>query len=335
MPATGRTAPTDAPVVRFGVLGAGSRIARWAVMPAIVATEGCALVAAGSDGRAADAFDRAPEMRTYDSYDAVIDDPDVDVVYIPLPNHLHLPWGVRAAEAGKHVLCEKPLAPSLHEAEQLVDACESAGVLLLEAWMTPFLPRNEAILSMLRDGGLGRVVSAHSTFTYPCAPGDHRFSVQMGGGGLLDVGVYCIEPLLAAARGADPIALTASQVLGGDGVDVSFTGSLDFGSFVGTFATSMDAPFTQTLEVHGTDGSVRVSPFHIGLRDSDRYTIVRRDGSTEVVETGPGNAYEGMVAHTRDLVRCGATTSPVRPPDDTLRLLHLEEQLRAAAVTHR
>ena len=139
--------------------------------------------------------------RAYRSYAALLEDPDVEAVYVPLPNGLHREWTERAAAAGKHVLCEKPLAPTAADAEAMVATCAAAGVILLEAYMTPFHPRAAAVEALVRSGrlgalrfGSGRLHRGPRTAVTIIAGGRSR-----GAGPLLDLGIYCVAPLLAAA----------------------------------------------------------------------------------------------------------------------------------------
>ncbi|HEX2851050.1 MAG TPA: Gfo/Idh/MocA family oxidoreductase, partial [Acidimicrobiales bacterium] len=128
------------PPVRWGVLAATATIARHAVLPALAESPKCRLVAVASASQPAGGYEAFGAERVLASYDAVVEDPDVEAVYIPLPNSLHAEWAIRAARAGKHVLCEKPLATSAVEASAMAEACDEAGVLLMEAYMTPFHP---------------------------------------------------------------------------------------------------------------------------------------------------------------------------------------------------
>src|SRR3954463_14351610 len=175
-----------------------ARIARLAVLPALEASPKCTVVATASQSAG-------------ESYDAVLGDPDVEVVYIPLPNSLQAEWTMRAAAAGKHGLCEKPLARSADEARTMALACEQAGVLLMEAYMTPFHPRSAMVADVLQRGRLGPLRFGRTAFTGVLKrPDDHRWRPEMGGGALLDVGIYCIAPLLMAAGGRAPASVRAS-----------------------------------------------------------------------------------------------------------------------------
>ena len=191
-----------APPLGWGVIGATSYVAQKAVLPAIVASPRARLVAVASQ-RAADGGG-APfgAPRAYQSYTALLEDPEVEAIYVPLPNSLHREWVERAAAAGKHVLCEKPLAPTAADARAMAAACAAAGVTLLEAYMTPYHPRAQAIEALVASGRLGALRFGRAVFTGVLdRPDDHRWRPEMGGGALLDVGIYCLAPLLVAMAG--------------------------------------------------------------------------------------------------------------------------------------
>jgi len=307
--------------VGIGVIGATSWVARDAVLPALAASPEVNLVAVGSRDRqgAADVAARFGAPHHFDGYQAVVDHPDVEAVYVPLPNGHHREWTERAARAGKHVLCEKPLAPTEHDGRAMVAACEEAGVVLMEAYMTPFHPRAEVVSQLLRDGALGRPLFARAAFTFPLAdPGNYRWVAQEGGGALLDVGVYCLTPLAAAA------------VMGATGVDVTFSGWLGFADgFSAAFVCSFDAPELQHLEVTGTLATLMVDVPFAGGATGTRARLLHRDGRLEGVGGIDGDPYLAMVEHFAAVVRGRAT--PRRGLQASVAMLGLFDRLRLAA----
>ena len=323
--AAGTEPASDAPV-RFGVLGATSRIAQKAVLPALSREPSCSVVATAS--LSGDDYDRFGADSSYRSYQELLDDPSVDGVYIPLPNSLHEQWTIKAADVGKHVLCEKPLASTAPEAARMARACDDAGVRLMEAYMTPFHPRSEALTRWLSEGRLGELRFAHSSFTFKLGTPDHRWRADMGGGALLDVGIYCLAPLLQAA-GRAPRELMASAVMRDD-VDASFSGRLDFGEgFTAAFECSFEAPFHQLLRITGTEAALVLErAFTHGFQETK---ILRRlrDGTMEEINCGGADPYQAMVAHFADVVRGRA--EPARPPAASIELLELEDRLKASA----
>src|SRR5262249_5661799 len=144
-------------------------------------------------------------------YDALLDDPDIDAVYIPLPNTLHAPWTIRAAERGKHILCEKPLAATAEEAQRVIDSCRNRGVVLLDGFMWPHHDRTRELRRLLNSGAIGAVRRVHGSFTFPMEaldPTNIRLQPALGGGSLLDVGCYPVYGI-RWAFGAEPIGAFA------------------------------------------------------------------------------------------------------------------------------
>ncbi|MBT8240168.1 MAG: Gfo/Idh/MocA family oxidoreductase [Acidimicrobiia bacterium] len=206
--------------VRFGVIGAGSFVANAAVIPAISRRDSSELVAGCSLGREPDPRWSAVAV---DRYDSVLSHPDVEAVYIPLPNHLHLPWILACARAGKHVLCEKPLALTAAEARAAAQAYDEAGVLLAEAWMTPFHQRWRSMMAHVTSGQLGSATAVRTTFTFTIKHEDrdnYRFDPAMGGGALHDVGIYCLGPAVHL-WGAQPATVEVTDQQHRNGIDLT------------------------------------------------------------------------------------------------------------------
>lgn len=321
--------------LRWGVLGATSRVARLAVLPAIVASPHARLVAAATRaaGEEATVAGLAVELggaRVDARYDEVIEDPEVEAVYVPLPNGLHAEWTRRAAAAGKHVLCEKPLSPDPAEARAMVDACNEAGVILAEAYMTPFHPRSRQLKETVASGALGELCFARAAFTFPLdRSDDHRWDPIMGAGALADVGVYCLAPLLSAA-GRRPVAVAASARLTSRRVDASLSGWLDFGGgFVAFVECSFEVPERQVLEFVGTEGAVRVEGAFTAGRGDSGFDVHGRDGRTTHVETASADPYRAMVEDFAAVVRGAAR--PERTGADAVELLEVADDLRRAA----
>ena len=183
------------PKLRWGILSTAN-IARAAVIPAIQhSTNGEVLAVASRDAQKAHDFAaRTGIGRSYGSYEALLAAPDIDAIYIALPNSLHCEWSIKAAEAGKHVLCEKPLALDAAECAQMEDAARRHGVVLMEAFMYGFHPQTVAVIALLREGALGELRLIHSAFTFRVGnPANIRLQPDLGGGALMDVGCYCVN----------------------------------------------------------------------------------------------------------------------------------------------
>lgn len=314
-------------VLAVGVIGSTSRVARLAVIPAIEASSRCSLAATAS---------LSDTSATHRDYDELLADPAVDAVYLPLPNSLHRHWTERAARAGKHVLCEKPLAATATDAAAMAEVCDEAGVVLMEAYMTPFHPRDEKIRELVGGGELGTVLFATTAFTGVLSPpDDHRFQPDMGGGALLDLGIYCISPLLWAF-GAGPGDHDALKEATGRahraplGVDASFSGFLDFGDGrTGAFRCSFEAPERQLLEIVGTEASLSVErAFTAGHHDRG-LVLSRRDGTSVSVETEGADPYLRMVDHFAAVVAGEAAVA--RPVSHAVALQRLVDRLAWSA----
>ena len=322
--------PLPASPVGWGVIGATSQVAQKAVLPAIVASPGASLVAVASESAEDGGAGCFGPRRACRAYQTVLDDPEVEAVYVPLPNSLHRAWVERAAAAGKHVLCEKPLAPTAADAEAMAAACERAGVTLSEAYMTPFHPRAAAFEALVASGRLGALRYARAAFTGVLdRRDDHRWRPEMGGGALLDVAIYCLAPLLAAA-GRTPARVEASATLAKSGVDSSFAGWLDFGDgFTATIECSFEAPERQFLEIVGTEASASVDRAYTPGPADTAIALRHRDGRVETVSAAGADPYRVMIEHFHGVVRGSA--APRRAPAASITLLAVLERLRAAA----
>jgi len=276
-----------------------------------------------------------PEMegvRVHGSYEALLADDDVEAVYIPLPNHLHREWTERAAAAGKHVLCEKPLASTAADAVAMAATCADAGVVLAEAYMTPFHPRSRALLDEVGRGRLGPLRAARAGFTFRLRdPANHRWDPACGGGSLLDVGVYCLAPLLDVAASA-PHRVSAHASLASSGVDRTFSAMLEFpGDFTAHVWCSFETPEEQVLALAGTAAAVHIERAYTPGVDDMSFTVVGVDGEASVVDTGGADPYRGMVDHFQTVVRGGSSLR--RPPSASISVLRLIDRLREAART--
>jgi xylose dehydrogenase (NAD/NADP) len=322
--------PALASPVGWGVIGATSQVAQKAVLPAIVASPGASLVAVASESAEDGGAGCFAPRRAHRAYQAVLDDPEVEAVYVPLPNSLHRAWVERAAAAGKHVLCEKPLAPTAADAEAMAAACERAGVTLGEAYMTPFHPRAAAFEALVASSRLGALRYARAAFTGVLdRRDDYRWRPEMGGGALLDVGIYCLAPLLAAA-GRTPARVEASATLAKSGVDSSFAGWLDFGDgFTATIECSFEAPERQVLEIVGTEAAAAVDRAYTPGPADTTIALRHRDGRVEAFSAGGADPYRAMIEHFDAVVRGRA--APRRSSAASITLLAVLERLRAAA----
>ncbi len=314
----------------WGILGPGF-VATRAVIPAMQqAPTACVLAVASSDEQRAQAAAlRFGIERAYVGYQALLDDPDVHAIYIALPNHLHREWTIRAAQAGKHVLCEKPLAMSAIECDEMIEACRQANVLLMEAVMYRFHPRMLHLKQMLAAGELGHIRFLHAAFSFPFdAPGNYRAYAQFGGGALLDVGSYCVN----AARwliGSEPDSIQSVISYSHKTVDFGTSAILHFGGDVSAhIQCSFAAAEHQAIEVVGTSGAVMAPLAFTAWRDDRTVLMIQRGSVFEQREFAPADPYLLMVAHFTACVLQG--TSLLYPPEDGRATLRVLDMLRNA-----
>ena len=226
--------------------------------------------------------------RAYGSYEAMLADDDVEAVYISLPNAPHVEWTIRALEAGKHVLCEKPLSRSAEEVRRAFDVADASGRLLMEAFMYRHNPQMTRLMSLIGDGAIGapRVVRTSFSFRIDDA-GDARLSRELGGGALMDVGCYCVNA--ARMLCGEPQHVHGEQVLGGDGVDVAFAGVLRFPAGVlAHFDSGLVLEESETLVVLGEEGSLHLAdPWHCRTAGIER----RSGGRREAIAVETVNSY--------------------------------------------
>ena len=323
-------------VLRWGVLST-AKIGIEKVIPATVAAARCEVVAIASRdlGRAESAASGLGVARAFGSYEELLADPDVDAVYNPLPNHLHAEWTIAAARAGKHVLCEKPLATNAAEAERMIQVCEAEGVLLMEAFMYRLHPTWEAVMASLASGSIGQLRAVQSWFSYfNDDPNDIRNQLDAAGGALYDIGCYCVN-LSRMLFGAEPIrvqgTVTRDPVTG---VDTLTSGILDFDDGVASFTCSTRAEPDQRVHIYGTEGRISLEiPFNIPW-DRPTRVFVTAGGDppvrpeTEVLMFDPANEYS-IQAERFAAAALDGDPVPIPPSDAVDNLRVIEELFRA------
>jgi xylose dehydrogenase (NAD/NADP) len=226
--------------------------------------------------------------RAHGSYEAMLADPDIDVVYISLPNSLHVEWTVRALEAGKHVLCEKPLGRRVAEVQAAFDVAEREDLLLMEAFMYRHNPQTRRLAELVAEGAVGRLRMIRSAFSFAEADDANvRLSVAMDGGALMDVGCYCVSASRLLA--GEPERVNAEQVTGGDGVDIVFAGTMRFPDDVlASFDAGLALDRRDDLEVVGDRGSLFLDdPWHCLTPVIE----LRHDGEVQRIEVETINSY--------------------------------------------
>jgi predicted dehydrogenase len=318
--------------MRWGVLSTAN-IGAGRVIPAIVASSNGRLagVASRDLARAERLAARYPGARAFGSYDALLADPEIEAVYIPLPNQLHAEWTIRAAQAGKHVLCEKPLAGSPEDVRRMIAACRDAGVLLLEAFMYRFHPQIRWALGQIAAGAIGAVRLVRGAFSFDIAgrPNDVRLSAALAGGSLMDVGCYPLN-FCRAVYGGPPVAAAARVIVPpGSEVERTTAAVLDFGQDrLGVIDCSFDQPEYQFAEVVGERGRlVLPRPFTPFLTEP----VVRIERGDETVERrfAAVDQYRLEVEHVAECIRTGS--QPALTPADALEQAESIELIYSAA----
>jgi predicted dehydrogenase len=320
--------------LRWGILGVAKINDR--LLPAFArATRAEVRAIASRDlARARTAASAAGIARAHGSYEALLDDPDVDAVYIPLPNTLHADWTRRAAQRGKHVLCEKPLTPTAPLAQELVEFCAGHNIKLMEGFMWPHHPRTARLREFLQSEVIGPVQRVSGAFTFllePFEPSNIRLQPDLAGGSLLDVGCYPVYGI-RWAFGAEPVRVyaTARYEYGVD-VELSAILWLEDGR-VGTFDCGFTLPHRQWLEITCEKGVVRVPQMWVpGTRAT---FTVSRDGQADEEFAVEGE--DQVVCMIDNFCRAVLEGEPVRPdPQEAVRTLRVLDALAESAREER
>jgi predicted dehydrogenase len=290
--------------LRWGLLST-ARINRALLPPLRVSPRNELVAVASRDPERARDYARDHNIpRAHGTYEALLADPDVDVIYNPLPNHLHAEWTIKAAQAGKHVLCEKPLAIAVEEVDALEAAAKRANVIVAEAFMYRHHPQTLRVKELVESGAIGRVRLVRGSFTFNLTRAqDVRLNPEMGGGSIWDVGCYPIS-YARLILGAEPLEAFGWQTTGPTGVDETFTGQLRFpGDRYAQFDSGFRAPFRSHIEIVGSEGAITVpTPFKPGLEE--RLLLSRGDRS-ETIPIHGQELYTGEVEDMADAILAG------------------------------
>ncbi len=291
-------------VLNWGLLST-ARINRDLIPPIRNSKRNRLVAVASRSHAAADAYAREWKIgRAYGSYEALLADPDIDVIYNPLPNHMHAEWSIRALRAGKHVLCEKPLALSVQDVDAMVQAAKEAGKVLTEAFMYRHHEQTLKVVEIVQSGQLGKLQLIRGAFRYLLKrEGNIRLSKEMGGGSIWDVGCYPISYARLLAR-AEPVEWSGWQTLGQGGTDMMFVGQMRFpdGAYA-QFDSSFISPFRAFMEIVGSEGTLEIPvPFKPGPREN---IVLRRDDKEEVIEIHGQELYVGEVEDMADAILLG------------------------------
>ncbi|MHB1165105.1 MAG: Gfo/Idh/MocA family protein [Candidatus Nanopelagicales bacterium] len=315
--------------VRWGFIGAGS-IARTALAPAVHAATGATLQSV-----AARDLDRArslePAGTPHEYYAGILTDPDIDAIYVSLPNDAHADWSVLALEAGKHVLCEKPLGLSTAEVARMRTAADASGRLLVEATWNRWHPRTRRAEAIIRSGLVGTVVEVRVGFRIPGVPADnYRYRPEFGGGALYDLGCYAIVASMWATGSGDAVVESAAVRPNEHGVDLETTATYRLGDAVVHLECAMDREASQWLSIVGTEGSIELPDDFVMSRNSPSSMAVTSTawgGRTE--HFAPCDPYTLMVENMSAAVRGEAAYLP--PATQSADMIRITEAINAAA----
>jgi D-xylose 1-dehydrogenase (NADP+, D-xylono-1,5-lactone-forming) len=265
--------------------------------------------------------------KAHGSYEELLADPEVEAVYIPLPNSMHIEWSIRALEHGKHVLCEKPLSRRTADVELAFDVAEREQRLLMEAFMYRHHPQTRRLTELVAGGAVGRVRVIRAAFGFVAHdPANVRLQTGLGGGALMDVGCYCVSGARLIA--GEPERVSAEQALGGDGVDVVFAATMRHQNDVLSHFDAGLALDSGLLEVVGDEGSLLLEdPWHC----RNPLIQLRREGANERIEIERANSYRLEAENFSDAIR--GAQAPLLGRDDALGQARTIEALYRAADT--
>jgi len=291
-------------VLNWGLLST-ARINR-ALIPPLRVSKRNQLLAVGSRSQAsAEGYAREWKIpRAHGSYEALLADPEIDVIYNPLPNHLHTEWTIKAVEAGKHVLCEKPLALSVDEVDAVQQAARKHGRVVAEAFMYQHHPQTLRVQELARNGSIGTLKLIRGSFSYVLNhEGDVRLDPAMGGGSIWDVGCYPIS-YARTVVGESPREVFGWQVIGPTGIDETFVGQMQFaGNVLAQFDSSFVIPLHWFMEIIGSEGTLNIpNPFKPGINEKIYLT---RGDKTETIKIKGQELYIGEVEDVADAILLG------------------------------
>jgi predicted dehydrogenase len=320
--------------VRWGILGVARINER--LLPAFRQAEHCELraIASRSLQRAQAAAKTAGIPVVHEGYDALLDDPNIDAVYVPLPNTLHAEWTRRAAGHGKHILCEKPLATTAEEARELVDYCRARKVKLMDVFMWPHHPRTQRLRALLDAGTIGEERRVSAAFTFPLEPfepSNIRLQSQLAGGSLLDVGCYAVYAI-RWAFGAEPVRVYATANYLYD-VDLEMNGMLWLkDGRIGTFDCGFTMPLRGWLEITGTTGVIRVADLWLPGRSAS-FTVERIGEPIQEIAAEDADQIVNMIEHFSTVVLEDTAVQP--DPEEAVRTLRVLDALARSAHEER
>ncbi|AQQ54812.1 Gfo/Idh/MocA family protein [Planococcus lenghuensis] len=286
--------------IRWGVLSTAN-IARTQLIPAIKQAGNAEIAAIASRGpKAHDAAAELKIPKAYETYEELLEDPEIDAVYIPLPNHLHKEWVFKAAERGKHILCEKPAALNAKDTEEMIHFCRERNVKFMEAFMYQFHPQHARVREIIKSGEIGEVKlmkSSHS-FNFQNREGDIRMAKEMGGGSLYDVGCYSVHAIRTVLESEPAEVQARAEIDEVTGVDTSAYVFLELENGIpAIFDCSFDTANRNEYEVIGTEGTIKVPYAFRPDQNGGIGPVIVTTGNTSREEKIAGSIYQLEVEH--------------------------------------
>jgi D-xylose 1-dehydrogenase (NADP+, D-xylono-1,5-lactone-forming) len=322
--------------LRWGILST-ARIGVKTVIPAIQQSgNGVVTAIASRDLRVAQETAQSLGIpNAFGSYEAMLESPEIDAVYNPLPNSLHKEWSIRAAGRGKHILCEKPFALNAAQVDEMISAAKQHGLLLMEAFMYRFHPQIAQVQELIASGAIGTTQVIRSAFGFRLEDYSNiRLNPTLGGGSVMDVGCYCVNVSRLIA-GAEPIQVQSSAVIGPSRVDETLAGILLFpDNVIAHFDSSFRTDYREWVAVEGSEGRLELErPFRSHAAGGEgRITLHRKDSTHEEFITH-GNQYQLMAEHFADAALNG---KPLRyPPELDRGNMQVIDALYESARTHK
>lgn len=273
--------------------------------------------------------------RTHSTYEALLADPEIDVIYNPLPNSMHADWSIKAVHAGKHVLCEKPLATTLEDVDAMQNASLQTGKIITEAFMYRHHPQTLQVKEIIDSGVIGKIQLVRGAFTYVASrPNDVRLDPYLGGGCLWDVGCYPIS-YARMIIGAEPEEVFGWQIVSSTGVDIHFVGQLRFPEDIyAQIHSSFITPYSPFIEVIGSQGTLTVlKPF---VPEKHEKIILKQGDQSQIIRTRGEDLYQGEVTDIEDSILLGKPSRITLDDSrsNTLVILALLESARTGRPIH-
>lgn len=313
--------------IRWGVLGT-AEIAVKQTIPALQQAKNAEVVAIASlSGKEKAVAKQFAIPKTYETYETLLADPEIDAVYVPLPNHLHATWVKEVAKAGKHVLCEKPAALTEQETIEMIEHCDRYGVKFMEAYMHQFHPQHARVKELIASGVIGEVKMIHTSFSFQLKKFAENFRLdrQRGGGSIYDIGCYCIH-LIRSLSNSEPVETNViADIASPYDVDIGAAAILRMeNGIIGTFNCSMNLPERHNYEVVGTNGTIIVKKAYIPQTDGHGIIEVKKKTGEIEIEEIVGYNYVLGVKHFSECIL--ENKVPLYDKEDTIKNMRALEQ---------